>query len=229
MSLIETEIAKLRSRAHQVVQYVRRQLYLLEEGIQQMDAQRLTQIERLREEALEEDMRLDRRCARILALHQPVANDLRFILAVLRMHFYLDEIGERLGTIGRRLAQALPLLQTAELPLADLVASVRRLLEVCIEAFFRSDTDKAKKINEEDEYVDQAYKRCAAYITKTLACPLTEREAEAWLNVAFSIKDLEKIADYATDIADASIYHAEGVYYWHRFARRSKTSPQELI
>ncbi|MCX8112674.1 MAG: hypothetical protein N3E49_05695 [Bacteroidia bacterium] len=224
MSIIETEMAKLRARAYQVVNHVRRQLLLLEEGVRERNWQRLLEIEKLREEALEEDMRLDRRCARILALHQPVANDLRLVLAVLRMHFYLDEIGERLSTIGRRLALAMPELPSTdsdEIPIAQLVSGVRRLLELCLEAFFQSDTEKAKRIDAEDEAVDQTYEMCMRRAVQALTASLSERETTAWLEIAIAAKTLEKIADYATDIADASIYYAEGVYYWHRFARRS--------
>ncbi len=227
MSLIETEIAKLRARAYQVVHHVRRQLHLLEEGVRLREWKRLMEIEKLRAEALEEDMRLDRRCARILALHQPVANDLRLVLAVLRMHFYLDEIGERLATIGRRLAQAMPEIAPPapeNIPIVQLVSSVRRLLELCLEAFFESDMEKAKRIDAEDEVVDQAYDICMRHIIQALTAPLSEREAAAWLEIAIAVKTLEKVADYAIDIADASIYYAEGVYYWHRFARRSDTS-----
>ncbi|MCS7153277.1 MAG: hypothetical protein N2253_03850 [Bacteroidia bacterium] len=224
MSIIETEIAKLRARAYQVVNHLRRQLILLEEGVRARDWQRLLGIEKLREEALEEDMRLDRRCARILALHQPVANDLRLVLAVLRMHFYLDEIGEQLAAVGRRLAHAMPEIASAateEVPIVQLVSSVRRLLELCLEAFFQNDTEKAKRINAEDEVVDHSYNECMRKIVRALTEPLSEKEATAWLEMAVAVKTLEKIADYAIDIADASIYYAEGVYYWHRFARRS--------
>lgn len=228
MSLIETEIAKLRARAYQVVNHIRRQFHLLEEGLRESNWKRLMEMEKLREEALEEDMRLDRRCARILALHQPVANDLRFVLAVLRMHFYLDEIGERLTAIGRRLAQAMPELPqtdlTSEVPIVQLVSGVRRLLELCLEAFFQSDMEKAKRIDAEDESVDQAYDLCMQRITRALTAPLSEKQATAWLEMAIAVKTLEKVADYAIDIADASIYYAEGVYYWHRFARRSRAN-----
>lgn len=228
MSLIETEIAKLRARAFQVVHYVRRQLFLLEEGVHQRNWALLGEIEKLREEALEEDMRLDRRCARILALHQPVANDLRFVLAVLRMHFYLDEISERLATVGRRLAKAMPLIpppDSEEVPIAQLVSSVRRLLELCLDAFFQSNTELAKLIDQEDVAVDRTYERCNERISRALTLPLSNAEVEAWLEIAIAVKSLEKVADYAIDIADASIYYMEGVYYWHRYARRSGAQP----
>lgn len=225
MSLIETEIAKVRSRAYQVVQYLQQQLALLEEAVTAHEWERLHQLEKLRAESLEGDMRLDRRCARILALHQPVASDLRFILAVMRMHFYVDEIGERLATIGRRLAWFAPLLPPETLhkmPLPKLVQSVHRLLIICLEAFFRNDTERSKMIDSEDNAVDEAYEACMQLITQTITAPLPEKQAAAWIELAIIVKTLEKIADYALDIADASIYYAEGVYYWHRFARRSE-------
>ncbi|MCX7606097.1 MAG: hypothetical protein N2170_02365 [Bacteroidia bacterium] len=224
MSLIETEIAKLRARAYQVVQQLRQQLVLLDEGVRLGQWERLREIEKLREQSLEGDMRLDRRCARILALHQPVANDLRFVLAVMRMHFYVDEIAERLATIGRRLAIHAPQLPShvlQSLPLSLLVERVRRLLEVCLDAFFRSDTERSKRIDEEDNAVDEAYEACLSLITRTLTAPLSPSESACWIEIAIIVKTLEKIADYALDIADASIYYTEGIYYWHRFSRRS--------
>ncbi|MEN3041496.1 MAG: phosphate uptake regulator PhoU [Bacteroidia bacterium] len=225
MSLIETEIAKLRARAYQVVNHIRLQFSMLEEGFKMKDWRRLLEIEKLRDDALEEDMRLDRRCARILALHQPVANDLRFVLATLRIHFYLVEIGEHLPAIGRRLAQAISDLRgVEEIPIERLVSNVRSLLELCLEAFFQNDTDKAKRIDREDELVDQTYKECMRLVSQAITMPLSEKEASSWIEIAIALKTLEKIADYATDIADASIYYAEGVYYWHRFVRRSGDS-----
>ncbi|MEN2993196.1 MAG: phosphate uptake regulator PhoU [Bacteroidia bacterium] len=225
MSLIDTEIAKLRARAYQVVQNVRQQLVFLEEQVRRGDWARLRTIEELRAGALEEDMRLDRRCARILALHQPVANDLRFVLAVLRMHFYLDEVAERLVAVGRRLAEYMPHLPKAayqDIPMAELVTRVARLLDTCLEAFFQSDTEKAKQIDQEDQEVDETYERCVHQIIQALTTPLSPAEAAAWMEMAIAVKTLEKIADYAIDIADASIYYTEGIYYWHRFLRRER-------
>jgi phosphate transport system protein len=224
MSLIETEIQKLRARAFQVVQQLRQQLSLLEEGVATRAWAKLADIERLREQSLEGDMRLDRRCARILALHQPVANDLRFVLAIMRMHFYVDEIGERLATIGRRLATyagTLPEAELESLPFLLLIQRVRRLLETCLDAFFRSDVERSKQIDEEDNAVDEVYERCMERLTLRLVATQDISTTTAWVEMAIIIKTLEKIADYALDIADAYIYYAEGVYYWHRFARRS--------
>lgn len=224
MSLIDTEITKLRARAQQVIQHLRLQLALLEEAVQAQDWEKLRAAETLREQSLEGDMRLDRRCARILALHQPVANDLRLVLAVLRMHFYVDEIGERITTISRRLANFAPQLPEEALqtvPLAKLVQQVRRLLEMCLDAFFRDDTPRSKSIDAEDQAVDSLYETCMQLIVAQLMAPLTATQAQAWTELAITVKTLEKVADYAIDIADAYLYYAEGVYYWHRWARRS--------
>ncbi len=226
MSLIDTEIAKLRARAQQVVQHLRQQLALLEEAVQAQDWEKLRTAELLREQSLEGDMRLDRRCARILALHQPVANDLRLVLAVLRMHFYVDEIGERIATISRRLANFAPQLPEGTfqtIPLAKLVHQVRRLLEMCLDAFFREDTPRSKSIDTEDQAVDSLYETCMRLIVVQLTAPLSPAQAQAWTELAITVKTLEKVADYAIDIADAYLYYAEGVYYWHRWSRRSST------
>ncbi|MCS7189889.1 MAG: PhoU domain-containing protein [Bacteroidia bacterium] len=230
MSLIEIEINKLRSRAYQVVQQLHQQLALLDENVRLQKWSRLVEIEKLRAQGLEGDMRLDRRCARILALHQPVANDLRFILAVMRMHYYVEEISERLVTIGLRLARYAPLISSEKLqslPLALLVERVKRLLEICLDAFFRADTERSKRIDEEDNAVDEAYEACMELIKRSIMPYISHKEATIWIEIALVVKALEKVADYAIDIADASIYYAEGVFYWHRFARRLSAQSEE--
>ncbi len=219
MSLIENELLKLRARSHEVIQILHHQLELFEDSILQKDWEGLRQVQQYRSEALAKDMRLDRRCARILALHQPVAQDLRFVLAVYRMHFHVTEISERLEALGMRLAENLPILppdQLDQVPLGQLVQNVRRLLETCIEAFFESDVDRSKKIDQDDEAVDESYEQCITQIQRQVTHPCSLPEARAWLELAIAAKTLEKIADYALGIADASIYHAEGIYYWHR-------------
>jgi phosphate transport system protein len=229
MSLIETEILKLRARARQVVTILQKRLEIFAEAVAAEEWARLREVRRYQAEALAQDMRLDRRCARILALHQPVAQDLRFVLAVLRMHFYLAEISERLEALGDRLATHLPKLPPEKLrrvPLATLVKNVHQLLDSCLEAFFQADSQKAKHISEKDDAVDHSYERCIREIYTQTMPHLSYEESQAWIELAIAVKTFEKIADYAIGIADASIYHTEGVYYWHRSqASRPDTNP----
>ncbi len=219
MSLIETELLKLQSRARQVVAILQKRLEIFAEAVAGADWIRLREVRRYQAEALAQDMRLDRRCARILALHQPVAQDLRLVLAVLRMHFYLTEISERLESLGDRLATHLPILPPEKLqqvPLATLVKNVQQLLDSCLDAFFQADSLRAKRISHEDEAVDRSYEQCIREIYHQISLPLSYEESQAWTELAIATKTFEKIADYAIGIADASIYHTEGVHYWHR-------------
>jgi phosphate transport system protein len=219
MSLIETEILKLQARARQVITILQKRLELFEQAVLAKDWARLREVRQYKVEALTQDMRLDRRCTRILALHQPVAQDLRLVLAVFRMHFYITEIADRLEALGERLAEHLPNLPPEKLeqvPFFDLVQHVRQLLDACLEAFFQADMHRAKLIPQEDDAVDRSYQRCLREVQIQIMAPVSFRESAAWMELAIAAKTLEKIADYAIGIADASIYHTEGVYYWHR-------------
>ncbi len=228
MSLIETEILKLQARTRQVTTIMQKRLELFADAVAAEDWDRLREVRRYQAEALAQDMRLDRRCARILALHQPVAQDLRLVLAVLRMHFYLTEISDRLEALSERLAIHMPKIPPEKLrrvPFATLVQNVRQLLSSCLEAFFQADSQWAKRIPKEDDAVDRSYERCIREIYTQVSAPLSYEESQAWVELAIAAKTFEKIADYAIGIADASIYHTEGVYYWHRSqASQSDTS-----
>ncbi|GIV25649.1 MAG: hypothetical protein KatS3mg026_1341 [Bacteroidia bacterium] len=87
---------------------------------------------------------------------------------------------------------------------------MRSLLEACLEAFFRNDTEWSKRIDQEDNAVDEAYKACLGRLLQAVQKPLSPAQAAAWIELAIIVKTLEKVADYALDIADASIYYAEG-------------------
>jgi len=229
MSLIETELLKLQARARQVVTILQKRLEIFAEAVAAEDWPRLQEVRRYQAEALAQDMRLDRRCARILALHQPVAQDLRLVLAVLRMHFYLTEISERLEALSERLVIHLPHIPPEKLrrvPLSTLINDVRQLLDSCLGAFFQADSQRAKRIAEEDDAVDRSYERCIQEIYTQVTAPLSYEESQAWIELAIATKIFERIADYAIGIADASIYHTEGIYYWHRSqAFRGKSNP----
>lgn len=217
MSLIDKELKILRERLYEMAQLVVQQLRLTQKSLAEGNYILLQQVRSYEPQVDKYDVRIDRRSARIIALYQPVASDLRFILAVLRAHQYLEEIGDQLNVSARRILHLNPPIEPQlfrEVPFLEMIELCQSLVQKGLEAFFHEDTQKSKVLGAEDNALDQLYQQ----ILQTLIQKISSQPSKAalWIELVLFAKSLEKIADYAVAIAEASIYHVEGIAYWHR-------------
>ncbi len=152
---------------------------------------------------------IDEKCLVLIATQQPMASDLRTILAVSNVAAELERIGDYAEGIGRlaiKLAGR-PLLK----PLIDIPRMAdegRRMLMSALEAFARQDVESAAKIGEADDVVDalydQIYRELLVYMMED---PRTITQATYLLWVAHN---LERIADRTTNIAERAIFLESG-------------------
>lgn len=156
-----------------------------------------------REIAVEED------CLKMLALHQPVAVDLRFIVAVLKVNNDL----ERMGDLAQNIAERAVYLSTHEpigvdLDFDRLVESVRQMVSMSLDALVNQDPHLARKVCTLDDEVDD-YNRHMYVVLQDLMHhkPDTIERAVHTLSVA---RHLERIADLATNIAEDIVFMVEG-------------------
>jgi phosphate transport system protein len=157
---------------------------------------------------------IDQKAVDLLAMEQPMAVDLRFILAVLRINVDLERVGDQAVNIAQR-AQEMTALPEAELPvdiprLASLAeAMVRRALQ----AFIEGDAALAQTVLEMDDQVDAmntaAFKALSALIQQR---PEVTPQALSALIIA---KNLERVGDHATNIAEDVIFWVSGADVRH--------------
>jgi phosphate transport system protein len=157
---------------------------------------------------------IDQMAQDLLATEQPMATDLRFILAVLRINVDLERVGDQAANIARR-AQEMMCLPETELPvdiprLASLAAAmVRRALQ----AFIEGDAHLAQSVLLLDDQVDAmnsaAFKALSALIEQN---PDVTPQA---LSALIICKNLERIGDHATNIAEDVIFWVMGADVRH--------------
>ena len=164
--------------------------------------------------ALEEEMDLlcieiDDRCFTLLALRQPMASDLRFLVAGIKINSDLERIGDQAVSITLR-ARSL-ITQPEVKPLIDIPPMARLAQEMVrksLDAFVRRDTDLARSVIEADDEVDtlrdQVFRELLTYM---MGDPSTIPRA---LNLILVSRHLERIADHATNIAEDVIYMVRG-------------------
>jgi phosphate transport system protein len=176
----------------------------------------------LAEQIIADDLETDRRevqveeeCLKILALHQPVARDLRFLVAVLKMNNDLERMGDHATNIAERVLflcsrGPVPVPKTMR-EMADKVNSmVRRSLDSLVEA----DSMLARAVILSDDEVDSLRDDIFIMITGEMRRD-TER-LEQWVQLLAATRDLERIADLATNISQDVIYLVEGDVVRHQ-------------
>ncbi len=152
---------------------------------------------------------IDDRCFTLLALRQPMASDLRFLVAGIKINSDLERIGDQAVSIALR---ARDLITQPQLkPLIDIprMASLAQgMVRQSLDAFVQRDPDLARSVIESDDEVDnlrdQVFRELLTYM---MGDPTTTPRA---LHLILISRHLERIADHATNIAEDVIYIVRG-------------------
>lgn len=161
-----------------------------------------------KEVALEED------CLKVLALHQPVAGDLRFIIAVMKVNNDLERMGDLAVNIAERAAY-LSTHHPIDVPLdfGRMTEKVREMLRQCLDALINRDVKLAWKICADDDEVDAIHREMFSAVQEIMAeQPKTIHRAVLMLSAS---RDLERIADLATNIAEDVVFMVDGEVVRH--------------
>ena len=156
-----------------------------------------------REVAIEED------CLKILALHQPVAADLRYIIAVLKVNNDLERMGDLAVNIAERaayLGQHPPLAYPSGFD--RLVEMVRKMVANSLTALVEQDTDTARQVLQDDDVVDEIHRDMFERIQSLML--ENSDNVERAMHFLSASRNLERIADQATNVAEDVIFMVEG-------------------
>lgn len=150
----------------------------------------------------EMEVQIEEDCLKILALHQPVAVDLRFIVVVLKVNNDLERMGDIAKNIAERArdlmeSDLIPELNKAMLSLPDLV---RTMVRNSLDSLVKLDDELARKIIEMDDQVDEINREMYA-IVKSLVAERPEI-AEPAINLLSTSRNMERIGDLCTNIAE---------------------------
>lgn len=164
------------------------------------------------------ELEIDEIATRLLALEQPVASDLRFITAASKINNNLERIGDLAINIAERsesLSQQPQHAIRTEIPkLAELAESMVRN---ALEAFVNKDADEARAVLRADDAIDAL--RDAIFSDLIRQMKKSPRSVQACVDLMFAARSLERIADHATNIAEAVVFMIEGVDVRHHQAQ----------
>ncbi|OUU23492.1 MAG: phosphate transport system regulatory protein PhoU [Planctomycetia bacterium TMED53] len=162
----------------------------------------------------QQEVKIEEECLKILALHQPVATDLRFVVCIMKVNNDL----ERMGSLAINIAERASYLSSHE-PLG-VPLDFHRMAELALEmvkeslsALLNLDTDLARKVLAKDDEVDEINRQMFEILEEImLKDPTTIRRA---IHLLSASRHLERIADLATNIAEDVVFLVEGEVIRH--------------
>lgn len=161
------------------------------------------------------ELEIDRLCIEIIALHQPAAHDLRFVIAIAKITPVLERIADHAANI----AEAAIVLNNepetrsfADLPI--MAETAGEMLKQALDAFTSEDTVLSRKVIKRDKKIDRAYDKVfGELIEMMIENPAVTTSAAHLLFVA---KHLERIGDYVKDICELNVYLSEAKMIKHK-------------
>jgi phosphate transport system protein len=160
------------------------------------------------------ELDIDRFCIEILALRQPAAHDLRFVISVAKITPILERIADHAASIAEAaliLNNEPQLKKYIELPLMSQTAA--EMLRAALDAFTSEDAAASREVIKKDSTIDESYKRVFdELISMMIDNPSVTTSAAHLLFVA---KHLERIGDYVKDICELNVYLTEAAFIKH--------------
>jgi phosphate transport system protein len=178
------------------------------------DSSLLSDIDSIEQKINAAEIDLDDQVESLIVRRQPIASDLRLVLAVSKIVRDLERIGDELEKVGRLSLESFDSADGVGITEIQRIAEqVAKMLSESLTAFARLDLDLARDIFERERKVDKVYQSAL----RSLATFMIEdpRNIGSVLNIVWIARSLERVGDHATNIAEYVIYLVQGVDVRH--------------
>lgn len=215
----ENELRDLKFSLLAMAGQVEEMIDLTRQSLQERSDAKADQVNAMDEGVDELELRLDQACIDLLALRAPFASDLRLIASTLKIVPELERIGDHCCNISRRAKLLNP--HPPILPgdwLEQLGHETHSMVRRAVDAFVNGDASLARSVIADDDKVDELYTQIYRELLRLmLADPLCIERASHLILV---IKNWERIADQATNIAEEVLFILEGVNVKHPYLQK---------
>lgn len=206
---LQEDLRKLKLRMLEMSRIAERQVASAVDALSHMDSRKATFVIESDRQLDAAELELDEHCISLLALHQPVARDLRLITMAMRI---VDDL-ERIGDHSVNVAETVLAMQ--DMPpngimreLKEMAQITKDMLAAALDSFVRSDPGLAREVWFRDDEVDRLHD----VILDLMQVRMKGDPAlvDVYLAIILAARDLERVADLATNIAKDVIYLVEG-------------------
>jgi len=174
------------------------------------------------------ELKVDSDCENIIALFNPVAIDLRFVLAVLKINTNLERTGDIADGIAKLIISAENRLDEKLLEMTRVIVmyeEANEMLEDVFRAFEKEDTKLARSVFKRDDLLDDINMKANDVIAEYIRS--NPDKIEQGLNILSTIRKLERVGDQCKNIAEEIIFYIEAKVLKHLSSRRRRSEPKE--
>ena len=169
------------------------------------------------------EVEIEEQCIDLLALHQPMASDLRMLTSALKIANDLERVGDHAVNIAQsaeRLAQSRPI--TPEPEILEMARLAREMLAAALEAFIRGDAAAGRDVCRRDDQVDALHRS----VFRILLTHMMEdaHMIGAGMELFLVSRNLERVADLATNIGEDVVFLVEGKSIKHHAEDRGEAA-----
>jgi phosphate transport system protein len=211
VSAFDEELTALERSVLQMAGLAETNLALAVDALMKRDAEAATELIEADKRVDEYERDVEAGAFRLLALRQPMADDLRYVFGTVKMAGSLERIGDYAKNIAKR---TLVLAEHPNIPvpqdMARLAELVGERLKEAIDAFANRDAGAAKAVWEQDQQVDDYYARVMRDIISEMSGDAEAIECGA--HFLFIGKNLERVGDHATNIAEVIEFQMSGAW-----------------
>ncbi len=216
ISSFEQEISKLRTRIIKMGSLVDEQVDQAFRSLNKWDLELAREVMERDSKVDRYDFKIEKQCQRIFALQQPVARDLRLIMAAMKINSEL----ERMGDLAYNVARSVPRLydfreKIASYDLEHITDAVQRMVRMTIDSFVNYDPKQALGVLRSDPKVDQVEVQIGRRIVEAMKDD--PEFIQPGVELVIQLRNMERLADHATNIAEDVIFFTKAEIIRNRF------------
>jgi phosphate transport system protein len=209
------ELDKIKKMILSLGALVEKRVHQIKQAVEDRDAATAKEVIHLDHEIDQMEVDIEEECLKIIALHQPVATDLRFLIAVIKINNDLERIGDQVVNIAQRIVSI------AKVPTApynfdysEMANKAEAMLRMSLDSLVNQDLDDAIRVLHLDDEVDDIKNKAYDRIKKAIADGVTD-DIGYMINLLLISRHIERLADHATNIAEEVVYMIEGEIVRH--------------
>ncbi|OGS34245.1 MAG: phosphate transport system regulatory protein PhoU [Elusimicrobia bacterium RIFOXYC2_FULL_34_12] len=185
------------------------------------DASKIEMLNKIEHEINVQEIDIDQHCLKLIALHQPVGEDLRLLNIISKINNDLERIADETVNIGERVTQLIknPKLEQGDI-LPQMVGVVREMLNKSINAIVKNDIKDANEIFSMEEKVDTLHRKLVKDVIEQMK--RKSEITELGLDIIFISHRLERIGDMAVNIIEDVMYFVTGEDARHPFDKKKQ-------
>ncbi len=216
MTHLEEELSRLRGSVIEMMQLAKSQLTKAKESFMNQDTGLAQEIIRKETRINGMELAIDRDCENILALFNPVATDLRFVVSMLKINSDIERIGDYAESLADYVLDIKPPVKKElleSLKIGEMFDIAIRMVGDVTEGYRKGDTQLVRKVFNEDQGLNRINKAAPVIITELIK--KNPEMTEQLLYLFSTVKKLERVGDHVKNIAEDIIFYLEAEVLKH--------------